>query len=604
MKYLSRWLCALVALVALCCASCSSDVSNGKVEYIPFQESKDGLWGMISLDGKVLFSEEFKNEPTIVRDGRFFVKNNEGMWEMYTADAKPKKVGGEYVSATAFSHGRALVTMPNKPVCIINTDGEVVKELDRIAGKKVARVGIFNDGIAVFESSEGLAGAIDEDGNCIIEPKLYTNVFYSEGNFFLFDNKDGVENQKVVVCNKKGAETYHFNTEKYEIGGLGNGYITVAIKKNGENHWQILNEKGETLYKASDKVKKILQVKDKKFIYYNGDGYGVMDFKREVLVRAKYDELYFDGDRLIASKKVDGRIEYKLIDLEDKEIGKESYLKIFRSSWFDGKHSPVQIDDNSYGIVDEKGELLEKLPDMVNVSFSTGNEAIASDYVDMDNLIKEMGMKASGVDGFSFQSSAQSIVQRLAAGGYLTGSSEYAASDAYWYDVRDELSYSKGLENVSVDFAIHFPDKLSRATYSTETEYDEYWDYSYEREVQTGYAWNNVKPNYFVVSISNNNKMRGKLRILFDKLAERLSTMGTLAKGNSGAKVYKLTNGMRAFLAIEAKRVFVFWGDIAEVSELDIEPYKDAQEDKDVSAAYSNDESEVYDTTAVDSAAY
>lgn len=626
MKYLSRWLCALVALVALCCASCSSDVSNGKVEYIPFQESKDGLWGMISLDGKVLFSEEFKNEPTIVRDGRFFVKNNEGMWEMYTADAKPKKVGGEYVSATAFSHGRALVTMPNKPVCIINTDGEVVKELDRIAGQKVARVEalerrdfdfsqqlgfkmqntLFYDGFAVFRTTEGACGVINEDGDCILEPKYDDDMFYKDGLFVAWYEHDS--DKKLFFFDKKGKETYKVNKDKYADGCPGDGCLAVATMKDDEKLWSILNEKGETICKLPKKIKKVKDIKGERVIFSDGDACGLMDFKGEVLVRAKYLSLVFDGERLIATQGENQKVEVSLLDLEGNDIGKETYLAMYGSSLLDGKHSLVRVDDKSYGIIDEKGELLEKLPDMVNVSVNMGDDQLESDYVDIDNLIKELGIKASGVDGFTNQSSAQSVVERLAVGGYLSVEGERGVNDPYWYDVKDKLSYSKDVENVSVFITLQFPDKLSHAIRGMQTQYDEYWGTTYEEEVTTGYAWNNVKPNVFAVSISDGGKLHGKLRMVFNKVADHFATIGTLAKGNDGAKVYKLKNGMRAFLALERNRVLICWGDIASVDELDIEIYKDAEVSSDTYAPdyYSSEDDDVpdYDSAAVDSAAY
>ena len=66
----------MLAMLTMMLFSCTQ-TENGNVEYIPFQETKDGQWGMISMDGKVLFKEEFKNKPTVVRDGRFFVRTKE-----------------------------------------------------------------------------------------------------------------------------------------------------------------------------------------------------------------------------------------------------------------------------------------------------------------------------------------------------------------------------------------------------------------------------------------------------------------------------------------------------------------------------------------------
>ena len=141
MKNLYQWALTLFAVILpLPLNSCSGGSGRSKVEYIPFCETKDGQWGMISPDGKILFKEEFDNEPTFAREGRFFVRNDKGLWEMYTAEAKPKKIGGEYTSASSFDNGRAVVAEADEPVKIIDTDGKTVKKLDRIDNKVVESV--------------------------------------------------------------------------------------------------------------------------------------------------------------------------------------------------------------------------------------------------------------------------------------------------------------------------------------------------------------------------------------------------------------------------------------------------------------------------------
>ena len=113
MKNLCKTCYPWVLLMVLALASCSGK-ENSPIEYVPFQETKDGQWGMISMEGEVLFKDEFKNMPTVTRDGRFFVKNKSGNWEMYEATEKPKKIGTEYVHAYGFNHGVALVAEKNK----------------------------------------------------------------------------------------------------------------------------------------------------------------------------------------------------------------------------------------------------------------------------------------------------------------------------------------------------------------------------------------------------------------------------------------------------------------------------------------------------------
>ena len=85
-KYL---LLILVLVFISLLSSCQKEESVA--EYIPFKSEKDGKWGFINLDGDVLLEDEFKREPTIVSNDRFFAKNKEGYWEMYTADKKASR---------------------------------------------------------------------------------------------------------------------------------------------------------------------------------------------------------------------------------------------------------------------------------------------------------------------------------------------------------------------------------------------------------------------------------------------------------------------------------------------------------------------------------
>ena len=82
----------MLSLLMLILASCGKN--NGTyISGIPYQETEKGQWSMISPDGEVLFSDEFKERPTVAKEGLFMVKNKEGLWEIYKADKKPKKIG-------------------------------------------------------------------------------------------------------------------------------------------------------------------------------------------------------------------------------------------------------------------------------------------------------------------------------------------------------------------------------------------------------------------------------------------------------------------------------------------------------------------------------
>lgn len=233
---------ALSLMITMLFFSCSK-TENGNVEYIPFQETDDGHWGMISMDGKVLFKDEFKNKPTVVRDGRFFARTSEGVWEMYDASEKPKKIGADYAHTSGFRNGRALVAVKNQPVSIIDTDGKIIKTLDKIDNKEVDGVRAFKGEYAVFMTTDSLWGAIDRDGDCVVKPEYYSLNNYGDGKFIgvnnkykKFVNKDQKEKVKISVINTSGKVILEFNANKYE--NIQNQFIDDKLAISVKKRWQ------------------------------------------------------------------------------------------------------------------------------------------------------------------------------------------------------------------------------------------------------------------------------------------------------------------------------------------------------------------------------
>lgn len=257
----------LLLSMLLMLVSCSKERSN-EISGIPFQESEKGLWGMLTTDGEVLFSEEFKSQPTVVREGMFMVKNENNLWEIYKADKKPKKIGSEYVSATLFQNGQALVAERNKPVSIINTEGKVIKTLDKIDNKEVGAVKAFSEGYAIYQAGD-YAGVIDENGKSIIPANYCAINDCSDGKFIAVDKKyekmlkaDSISALKYTVLNTSGKVLFEISGSKYcSVGAFQNGYLPVCVKKDGESMWGIINEKQEVIVKPSSKIKQITEIK-------------------------------------------------------------------------------------------------------------------------------------------------------------------------------------------------------------------------------------------------------------------------------------------------------------------------------------------------------
>lgn len=270
--------------------SCNSSEDNG-IEFIPFQETDGGQWSMISPSGEILFTEEFKNTPTVVKEGRFMVKNENDLWEIYTAEKKPQKIGSEYAYASLFSNGKALVAERNGYVQIIDKEGNILKKLDKLGNKVIDAVGNFSEGYAVYQTGD-MYGVIDDEGKEIIKADYLILYPCSDGKFIGLNKKyekefnKNKEKKKLVydVIDNKGKVLFNINSEKYSNTGTRfiDGLLTIAVNKDDKECWGLINDKNEVVIKPSDKIKGITDIKGQHFVYTNGEGYGVMNLKAKM----------------------------------------------------------------------------------------------------------------------------------------------------------------------------------------------------------------------------------------------------------------------------------------------------------------------------------
>ena len=608
-------------LTAMLFASCSK-TENDKVEYIPFQESADGQWGMISLDGKTLFTEEFKTKPTVVRDGRFFVRTKEGLWEMYDATNKPKKIGTDYAHASGFRNGVALVAEKNKPVSIIDTEGKTKKILDKIEGKVVDGVRSFEEGYAVFMTVDSLFGVINQGGDCVIKPEYTELNDCGDGKFiginkkYEADLKKGKKDKvKLSVVNTSGKVLYEFMASKYNDvhQKFSDGLLPISVKKDGKETWGIINEKGEEVVKPTTKIKNIGNVKDEKFTYYNGEGWGLMNTKGETLIRAKYEFLYFDGDNMLVAivKKDADTFESKYVNEKDEQIGEDTYVSATPFTMFDGEHAIVKPNDKIYSIISKEGKQIEGLPDIVEIGTFEGESYIQSDYVDFKALIADCKISDDGMFGMSFKTTPAEAIKAQVKEGIAMSDENHKAGDLYWYDLTDEVWSIKKPGNISSIFEMHYTGYLTKKTYRTKRIIDYVigdWYWYHDKKIPTGYVYNKVSMRNFKMTFDNDGKLHGKLSDVLLALKGKFKSMGKIVKENNGAFVVTTKAGHTAFAYLEEKKVVLLFGNLGDANSLVIDKYKDATEDgedSDVSYGYLNNlfpDEQVVDTAAVDTA--
>ena len=143
---------SLFAVAAFALLSCNQQGgTDNTIQYLPFQESEKSGWGLIGTDGQVLLDDEYKEMSTVAMRDRYFAKNKDGQWELYSIDGKrTKQIGDEYSQVGVFIADVAPVVEKGKSIEFIDRDGDVKFSLDRVDGKEVSTCTNFSDGVAVF----------------------------------------------------------------------------------------------------------------------------------------------------------------------------------------------------------------------------------------------------------------------------------------------------------------------------------------------------------------------------------------------------------------------------------------------------------------------
>ena len=571
----------LMLLLVIGFISCSEENSNG-IQGVPFQERENGKWSMISTDnGEVIFSNEFKTPITMAVEGRFMTKNGKDLWEIYTAEKKPKKIGKEYVWATCFHDGRALVTEPNKPVSIIDKEGQTVKVLDKIDNQIVTGVEDFSEGYAVYKTAGDYCGVINADGKSVI-PAKYCNIYNcSDGKFVAIDKKyeknfrgEDDSDYFFTVLNTSGKKLCDIQRSKYEwIGGFfQSGLLEISVKRNGKECWGLINEKGEEVVRPTEKIQGIEDIQGDKFVYKHDEKYGLMNLKGETLLRPKYDLLILDGDNLMTSidtGKEEEEYSYSFINEKGEKLFNKEFPEAFTFRYFGGKYTLVMITDNKFALIDKEGKAVEKQPKMWDVNFNTGDSYIQSDSMDIDAFMVALGIIPNGVDGLTFNTPVQKIVAHYAKNSDK-GDAEHPGTDPYWYDVMKELNYTKVFNSIPVTISISFPSEISQRIYTAE-EIDEENE-TYEGS-STSYVFNDIKPSSFSFDINLSSVKQNKLIYLYQKICAKFKQMGRIVKENSNATIFTMNNGCTAIIVKDEEGISATWGKNIDLSRFNTVKY-------------------------------
>lgn len=390
-----------MAIISSC--SGSADESKLNVDFLPIQLEKDGYWSFVSKDGKIIFENEFKNQPTQIINGVFSVKEDEG-FSVYKANGnKPELISGlEYLKFVGvLSENLLPVCFPNKRISIVNKDGKEQFELGPIKDKEIIGCGErFIEGMLWISTDDNKEGFVNTSGECVIKPVYKSVGIFRNGRTIAL--KDSIWS----VINKKGDLIFSFKHGFAPIPGVWsyNKYNQICMK-DSEDRFYLFDAKGE-MSKLSTKIKEVIQYSDKYIIYTSESGEkGMMTIDGEIIIRPKYKELSFGKKgELIASNKDK---EWKLLDYSGNLKSEVDFAKVNFIKGF----GYISGDNSSYTIMNNDGQPIDKNLDFVDYSTNVWSGVNRSCYIPSEKIIKTVMdmITPAGVGKYKFGESMQNI---------------------------------------------------------------------------------------------------------------------------------------------------------------------------------------------------
>lgn len=546
-------------------SSCQSDNAGALVEYIPFKSDKDNNWGMISPDGKVLFDDEFESTPTVVTKGRFFVKSKDG-YELYSAEEKPKQVCNTvWKEACIFIEDVTPAVEKGKCITLIDRDGKVVKEIDKLNNKVVTSMTNFNGGLSVYCTIEGFYGLVNSSGKVVVDAE-YSRLVTSEDGVAVGINKkyeaavQQNEKEKIhyTVIDPSGKAVGDISGKKVdEISGTYIDGLMVASVKTDEDEVKcgLLNLKGEWEVKPSIKVKYIGGWMGKNMTFRNDEGkWGVMTFDGEVLVRAKYDALQFVNDKTLVAYDEHKSSEErgKLINLEGEQVGEDSFSGLYSTGIGASDNLLVSIEENDYGFMSKSGKYVElpKNLDIYDISLNQGNYVVESDYVDFAELVNALSITATGMDGFTLGAGTEATVKHAAS------RDSNISTDPSNYNYRSSLDLNKDFKVANANIEVQFDNKIAKDITQTVTE--NFYGYIYNYEKVVGQKFSNAKVTMVGASFSTDSgKLEGKGKDFYKAVAAKFKQLGKTVKSNNNAIIVDLGKGNYGIAIFTGKEILM-----------------------------------------------
>ena len=407
-KFLNYTKCLLAIIITSIVASCGNSTKNSAITHIPVQLKVDGNWSFLDIEtGAVLFEGEFRKMPSVVTEGVFTTRNDEGeiFYNKIEDEKVFKQIAGPFKSASLMNQGLAIVCKAESHLSAINDKGEDVFTLEPQDGIVIKQAGQCIDGLIKFEDENQLWGFLDKNGKIAIKPQFdYVDDFHNglARATMHSDNKD-----KFVIINKSGE--VESEVDKGLVGHLGNGIVAYSDNKKEFGVLKI-GKVVEKKISASSKFE-IISVQNDDIFYASENSWGLLNEDGEILIRAKYEFLTrLDGETFLGIKKDGKDVEYEILNAKGEVVKKDEIdSRIYGAFNLHSNGRVMLKDGKEFQLINAKGENVGNNPvkewggvnDIIRIE-SNMSDLVESDYFDwakIDEMIESI--KSGSLSGFT-----------------------------------------------------------------------------------------------------------------------------------------------------------------------------------------------------------
>lgn len=345
----------------------------------------------MSMDGDILFENMFVCMPEeLPGTGCFAVRNDSTKdIDIYTLECTPKLVASGYSQIGIYGDGLLPVVEKGGWVKYIDKQGNEKISLKEVDGQKVQMAGSFHEGRARFWINDK-CGFIDKTGQVVVPAKFEYAESYREGTAVVF----------------KGGECKEINIWSFEECSE----ISYNYESNDISTWSVIDKNGKILFTMADSICRYSWKCHKDLFEACGNNKKFYINKKGEITKIEDIE---DFSSVLQNQADEGGTP---IEKFVRKSNNREDVEMFYGVYSDYENRALRKQDSLFYLINEKGENLSKgfaEYSMRNGFYIQTANVLASEYVDIDELVANLTITDLSIDGFKIGMSEKEIEERF-----------------------------------------------------------------------------------------------------------------------------------------------------------------------------------------------